>query len=203
MKTNRLDPEHIIASIPDENIFMYYDHCLEEDVYQGVYLKSDSYTCFFDWEFNADMYHIPELTLLNNKSHLLITFDKEDGGIYILEAHIVDLQTMKEIFIQSPNEILKENITVHDINYDTGEISFTYFGKEIFEDTEPQYLCPEIYSSIAYEEFYYFEVVNDSLSYTTFLVVSPSYSIGRIKINYIFKENRYQMDFWEYESHVR
>lgn len=55
----------------------------------------------------------------------------------------------------------------------------------------------------AYDAFCYFDVVNDSLSDTTFLVVSPSYSIGRIKINYIFKENQYQMDSWEYESHVK
>lgn len=55
----------------------------------------------------------------------------------------------------------------------------------------------------AYDALYYFDVVNDSLGDTTFLVVSPLDSIGRIKINYIFKENQYQRDSWEYESHVK
>lgn len=55
----------------------------------------------------------------------------------------------------------------------------------------------------AYDALCYFDVVNDSLSDTTFLVVSPLNSIERIKINYIFKENQYQRDSWEYESYVK
>ncbi len=199
-KIIELDSEQVIAFIPNENIFLYYDNCLGENLYQGVYLKSNSSICFFDWEFSADMYHIPELTLLNNKSHLLIEFVKEDDGLYVLESHIIDLRTMKEIVIQSPNEILKKSITIHSMNYDTGEVRFTCLDKEIFEYVDPQYLNFEIFPSISYDTFCFFEVINDSLIYTTFLQVSPSYSLGCIKINYIFKEYQYQMSFLDYIS---
>ncbi|MBO5179738.1 MAG: hypothetical protein J6B87_05275 [Clostridia bacterium] len=199
-KMIELDSEQVIVSIPDEKIFLYYDDCLGETLYQGVYLKSASSVCFFDWEFSADMYHIPELTLLDNKRHLLIEFVKEDDGLYIAEAHMIDLCTMKEIFIQSPSEILDKNINIHSINYETGEVRFTYLNKEVFEYIDPQYLNYEIFSSISYDTFCLLEVINDTLIYTTYLQVSPSYSMGAIKISYIFKDHQYQMDSLDYIS---
>ncbi|MBR4983097.1 MAG: hypothetical protein IKY94_11120 [Lachnospiraceae bacterium] len=57
-----------------ENISLYFDTSPEENSYHGAYIKTDSHISYYDWDFYADMYWMPELTLLHNNEHLLNPF---------------------------------------------------------------------------------------------------------------------------------
>lgn len=99
--------EHLLVSMEKENISLYFDTSPEENSYHGAYIKTDSHISYYDWDFYADMYWMPELTLLHNNEHLLIQFvDGHGTGVLISRAYMIDLATMEEILIQSPFEIL-------------------------------------------------------------------------------------------------
>ena len=96
--------EQLFASLPEEEIFFYYDelmeHIPESERYagQGIYLQIGPKLVFFDWEYTTDIYSPMELKLMNNEQHLAIIFNDNAGtGLHFSHIHIIDLETFEEI----------------------------------------------------------------------------------------------------------
>ena len=191
--------EHLLASIEEENISLYFDKSPEEYSYQGAYIKSNSNISYYAWDFYADMYWMPELTLLNNKEHLLVQFvDGYGTGILFSRAYIIDLATMKEIPIQSPFEILNTHLQVDEFNHETGILRFHYLDETVALEIDSDIFDIMAFDSVGYESLFRYEVKDDTLFFWTTLQVSPTYFLNNMAITYKFNGEIYQFDTMHY-----
>ncbi len=203
LKTN---PDHLIAEIPEKNLWIYYDEW-RDGRYHGIFIQKQvgeqtaGYS--YDWEFDAyaaDYNYFPEISLLHNKEHLLLHFTQGTGtGLFQTEAHILDLNTMKEITIQSPEEFLAEAIVPLDKNVETGELSFTHQGQFVSEVIPSDILAQENYT-IGYGGWFQYGVEEDTLVYTTALQFGPIHYFGDLTLNYAWKDGQYQVESTAYQS---
>lgn len=191
--------EHLLASMEEENISLYFDTSTEENSYHGAYIKSDSNISYYDWDFYADMYWMPELTLLNNKEHLLVQFvDGHGTGVLFSLAYIIDLATMEEIPIQSPFEILDTHLQVDEFNHETGVLRFHYLDETVALEIDSDIFDIMAFDSVGYESFFRYEIKDDTLFFWTTLQVSPTYFLNNMTITYKFENGEYQFDTMKY-----
>lgn len=193
------NPEHLLASMEKENISLYFDKSPEEYSYHGAYIKSDSNISYYDWDFYADMYWMPELTLLNNKEHLLVQFvDGHGTGVLFSRAYVIDLATMEEIPIQSPFEILDTHLQVDEFNHETGVLRFHYLDETVALEIDSDIFDIMAFDSVGYESFFRYEIKDDTLFFWTTLQVSPTYFLNNMTITYKFENGEYQFDTMKY-----
>ena len=191
--------EHLLACLEKENVSLYFDTSLEEGSYHGAYIKSDSNISYYDWDFYADMYWMPELTLLNNKEHLLVQFvDGHGTGVLFSRAYIIDLATMEEVPIQSPFEILDTHLQVDEFNHETGVLCFHYLDETVALEIDSDIFDIMAFDSIGYESLFRYEVKDDTLFFWTTLQVSPAYFLNNMTITYKFENGEYQFDTMKY-----
>lgn len=193
------NPEHLLASMEKENISLYFDKSPKEYSYHGAYIKSDSNISYYDWDFYADMYWMPELTLLNNKEHLLVQFvDGHGTGVLFSRAYIIDLATMEEVPIQSPFEILDTHLQVDEFNHETGVLRFHYLDETVALEIDSDIFDIMAFDSVGYESFFRYEIKDDTLFFWTTLQVSPTYFLNNMTITYKFENGEYQFDTMKY-----
>lgn len=136
--------EQLLASLPEEEIFFYYDelmkHIPESERYasQGIYLQIDPNLLFFDWKYTTDICSPMELKLINNRQHLAIIFNDNAGiSLHFSYIHIIDLETFEEIPVELLIKNLENHWIVHEFNHNTSFIQFEGFGKKFSLNVSP------------------------------------------------------------------
>lgn len=200
-----LSPDKLLASIPEQQIYLYYDKQIavptstEINNYHGAYLKIKSQTLYFPWEYQSDIYWPVELQLLNSDQHLAIRLVNDSGNFqFSSSVHIIDINTLQEIPVETLHENLKNHFIIEEFNPKNGSIRFHCLGKSISLDVEPHYFNIDIFPSISYDSDFLYDFSDTGLICTTNLWISPSFCIGKMKIIYSMEDNIYKMNSMEF-----
>ncbi len=205
IKGGAMNPEHMIAEFPEKQVWVYYDEWVD-GIYKGIEVSKEheGNRYHYEWYFDAhiaDSYYSPEAALIHGGEHLFIQFTQGTGsGLHQTEVHILDLESMEEIPVQSPEKLLLEELKTEEMNFETGEIRFSYQGKSVVEKVDPKELTEDISSAVGHGAIFRYQAENDQLSYTTALSASPSCFLGDLTLQYVYRDGSYQVESMSYES---
>lgn len=106
----------IIASIPEENIYLYannkkYENNKETSMYKGLLLSVNNRSKYFDWENIDIITDYPELYYLDltgdDKKELVVILSKGHGtGASSDSIHIIDPINFSEYKIENPSKTM-------------------------------------------------------------------------------------------------
>ena len=142
-------------------------------MYEGFLVENKGVKKSFDWESVYSPTFTPKVIAFDNKQHLLITTVKGEGtGLYIEEAHILELESLKETFIENPNEYIKKHIT-SKIQKD-GQVIVYLDYKEIGRDNLPKGIYEEnLFDKVAFGNIVRYEIHNEVLYVEIGSLVTP------------------------------
>lgn len=182
-----------VASIPDEGVALTAADI--DWTYKDFYLEVNGSKRYFDWKNVVNPSHAPKLLMMdiNNdgqKELIIILTTGYGTGVYISEAHVIDPETLIEVYVDNPNIVVlknvKTNITENEIEISTGDKK-TVINKDKL-NVEPGYKI----SAIGFGGICSFDVVENKLIVTMHGQISPACFIGTLTITYEFKDNMYQ-----------
>jgi hypothetical protein len=187
----------IIASIPEENIYLYAKENMERHRrYEDFTLVWGNQKKYFDW-INEHLFK-PELFLSDidndGKKELIIVLTQGHGtGILDTEPHVIEPETLKDVHIESPISIYLKNVRT----------AITPKGAEIIIKNKKSVVKLKSekknwFKDVGYGAMITWKVEDNHLVAGVSLQVSPSEFIGSVKITYIFKDKMYQVDKIEY-----
>lgn len=187
---------NILAEIPEKNIRLYYQS-EEAGMYKNLVLKIEDREKIFYWESVSSETYAPRLMLADlnedKQKDLIIILTKATGtGVNIQEVHVIDVDKLQEVAVESPMDIIKKNVKTKlsmeeieiTINKDTIKLGSEYI------DAAPE----NLFSDVAFGNIVNFEIEDNKLTAIVPGQISPSSFIGEVKILYAFQDNMYVMN---------
>lgn len=176
--------------------------------YKGFILEIKGERKYFDWENTVNPTYAPKMLYddINNdgKNELIIILTVATGtGVHIEEPHIITTDTFTEFIVESPQQIIIDNIKseITD-NKDYVNIQITV-GDENFSIIKEKAESVNWFSDVVFDNSRYYEIIDGHLTMSMGAQASPGMFIGEIKIIYAFdfKENIFEhetIEFTEY-----
>lgn len=195
----------IVADIPDEGIIL---NAIEKDgMYEDFTLEINGtkrFFGFFGWKNISNPTYAPKL-LLNDIDHdgkkelIVILTTGTGNGVKVTEAHIINPETLLEIYIDNPMAIILKNVKT---KITKNEVEITIGDQKTVLDIEKINIKPEnLFSNIVFNNIQFFEVINDELRVNMGAQISPTVFIGEVQISYILKDNMYQTSKIRFEKY--
>lgn len=188
----------IIASIPEQNIYLYGLNKDENtnNMYRNLILSINGVNRVFNWSNTASISHFPELYLndLNNdgKKELIVILHKGGGtGLCLDTAHVINPENFTEYKVENPLDIIKNNITTKIISPKKVQI---LLNGNILKTIETDEYYPDI-SKVYYNDWICYSVLQDNtFTVTVGIQIAPSNYIGSIVIDYSLKDGIFKAD---------
>lgn len=208
LSINNSENKVLLSEIPNEDISLYaLDSDEGKGVYEDILLNVKGKKKKFNWSVDSGLSFRPEFVLsdMNNdgKKELIIIITTGHGtGIYTKEAHIFKVDTLEEIQVQDPLEIISKNIKTKVYKDESNvKVCININGKEYMINSKK---LNEIYSeqnnkknfgdTLFFRDFIMYEVKNGKLIATVGGDIFFWNYIVNIKIEYKFADNRFVSD---------
>jgi hypothetical protein len=188
-----------VATIPKEGVIL--SAIERKGMYKDFILEVKGCKRFFNWENVSNATYAPELLLIDinhdKQKELIIILTTGTGtGVHVTEAHVINLETLIETYIDNPKAIILKNVKTK-IMENVVEITIgnqkTLINKDDF-DAKPE----NFFSNINFENISSFEVANDELKVNVGAQISIMDFVGEVQISYNYKDNMYQADRIEF-----
>ncbi len=191
-----------IASIPEENIYLYSFN-EDEGSFKGLILGINGVNKLFDWENCSVLGKWPELQYVDltgdNKKELAIRLDKGSGtGFIYTEIHIVNPSNFVEYKIENPLDIITNNVEVQIISEKeaTVKINDAVVANINLDNIPREYSggYPDTISKIYYDDVIDYYIEENTLKANVPARANPMQSIGYIEIDYSFKDTQFKVE---------
>lgn len=206
----------LLAAIPNEFIYLYaLDSDEGKGVYQEILLDVKGKQRIFNWIVDSGLSFRPGLILSDinndNKKELIVITTKWTGtGIHVEEVHIFNVDTLEEIKVQDPLDIIAKNVkTKVNKTKDTIDIKTNINGNETNIDGKA---INKLYNESLFKKkwrdnlyfgnYINYELTNGKLKANIGGQVFISY-VGEVKVEYKFKNNMLvanKIDFEVYDE---
>ena len=190
--TNNTEPFNIIASIPEENLHLYYGK--EEDVYfDDIYLSFQNKYLALSGNNLSNPAFAPSLTLFEADSNVAVVLIEEEGtGFFITNLHVIKLDDMLEIPYEEAIGYLDRNIS--SVIRDDG-IAVLDLGDKVieFHVAEIETLS-NLFDLIGYGGNIAYYINEDKIYCDIALQVSPACYLGYIQLEYCLEGDSYHVD---------
>lgn len=197
------DPPVVLAAIPKEYIYLYaLDSDEGKGVYQEILLDVKGKQKIFNWIVDSGLSFRPELILSDinndNKKELIVITTKWTGtGVHVEEVHIFNSDTLEEMKVQNPLDIIAENVkTKVNKAKDKVDINININGKETNIDGKHINMLynESVFKKHWRNDLYFgdninYEFTNGKLKATIGGQVSFISYVGEVKVEYNFKNN--------------
>lgn len=203
-QTEKQDEElYLIASIPEKDTFLY-SSLIEQGSYKNMMLKIGEKEKTYDWKTIKSDTFIPLLKYIDVsregvlKEDLGIILTITTGtGVYITDVHIINPNTMNEIEVDNPINVINDTITM-EITPQGVKIVIAgviyLIPNEFIASPKHWYSKPGVGGHIV------FELENNQLTARVGIQISPTIYIGTFKIYYTFIDNKYKITNIEYHQ---
>lgn len=212
-----IDTSVLLAAIPNEFIYLYaLDSDEGKGVYQEILLDVKGKQKIFNWIVDSGLSFRPQLILSDinndNKKELIVITTKWTGtGINVQEVHIFNIDTLEEIKVQDPLDIISKNVkTKVNKTKDTIDIKININGKEINIGGEH---INKIYNESLFKKRWRdnlffgnminYEFTNGKLKASIGGQVSFIAYVGEVKVEYKFENNMLVADKIDFEVYDR
>lgn len=182
-----------VAAVPDSGITL---SAVEEDgMYKDFTLEVKESKRFFDWKNVSNPSYAPKLLLSDvnhdGKQELAVILTTGTGtGVHVTEAHVLNPDTLAEIYIDNPKAIILKNVKT---SITDSQVEVTVDGQKTVIDKADLDIEPaHLFSDIGFDSICKFDVVNDELTANIGAQISPAGFIGYVQITYVLKDNMYQ-----------
>jgi len=189
--------KELIAGISEKNIFLYGIRNTNTEAFNKITVKVGSKEKIFDWVNTWNLIgYPPKLTLtdLNNdgKQELDIILTESFGSdIYLSSIHVLDINTLEEIPMDNPIEILRKivkskiegeylNINIQNEIYKVRLFDFTDTLTGLWYDVP-------IGNQVSYS------VEGNNIVARLSVHIKPPVSVGNIKLVYQYKDQRFHI----------
>ncbi len=198
-----------IASIPDEDIFLYPVESSKKDgLYKELILSINGVNKKFNWETIAKIEDSPELKYLDlntdGKKELVILLSRGGGTGSVRETiHIVNPENFIEYKIENPVNIIKDNVRTKILSKKEMEIELNGNIYNIKIDNVPKKLSgiyPNEISEIYYEDFIDYQIIDNTLSAIVGVEGDFLKYLGYIIIDYSFKDGEFKANKITFEE---
>ncbi len=168
----------------------------KDGVYYGFILEFKGNRKYFDWINVINPTYRPQLLYndVNNdgKKELIIILTTGYGtGVHIEKIHIINPNTLTEFDIETPDDIIKNNVKTKITSDENNvNIQITIGSKEttiIKKKSDAIYW----FDNVAFRNSYHYEVISNKLMIRILAQVSPGGSIGEIQATYVFDNGKY------------
>ena len=190
-----------VASLPKQNIFLYPVQEAENGMYKNFVLKIEDKEKLFYWENISNETYAPRLTLVDlnkdKKRELVLILTTATGtAVDIERVHVIDINTLKEIKVESPIDIIQNNVKT---KLSTKEVEIVVDGHTIILDDKYMQIEPQnLFKDVFFGNIINFMIKDDKLNAVIPAQISPTSFIGEVKIIYTFQGNMYVMNSIEF-----
>lgn len=210
---DNIDPPVLLAAIPKEYIYLYaLDSDEGKGVYQEILLDVKGKQKIFNWIVDSGLSFRPELILSDinndNKKELIVITTKWTGtGVHVEEVHIFNIDTLDEIKVQDPLDIITENVKTKvnktkdrvDINININGKETNIGGKHINMLYNESLLKKHWSNALYFVNNINYELTNGKLKATIGGQVSFISYVGEVKVEYKFENNMLVADKIDFE----
>lgn len=207
----------LLAAIPNEFIYLYsLDSDEGKGVYQEILLDVKGKQKIFNWIVDSGLSFRPQLILsdINNdsKKELIVITTKWTGtGINVQEVHIFNIDTLEEIKVQDPLDIISKNVkTKVNKTKDIIDIKININGKEtnIGGENINMIYNESLFKKRWRDNLYFgnminYEFTNGKLKASIGGQVSFIAYIGEVKVEYKFENNMLVANKIDFEVYDR
>lgn len=169
MNDNKMESIDQIEKITEDKFMLENDGVkissiktnIESGMYEGFLVKYNGKEKTFNWESIDFPSFTPKVTIFDHRQYLLITTVSGKGtGLYLEEAHVLETESLNDIFIENPNEYIEKHIT-SKIQKD-GQVIVFLDGKEIGRDNLMEGISEEnLFDSVGFGNIIKYEIKKD------------------------------------------
>ena len=214
---DNIDTSVLLAAIPNEFIYLYaLDSDEGKGVYQEILLDVKGKQKIFNWIVDSGLSFRPQLILSDinndNKKELIVITTKWTGTeINVQEVHIFNIDTLEEIKVQDPLDIIAKNVkTKVNKTKDTIDIKININGKETNIDGKninmlynESLFKKHWRDNIYFGNYINYELTNGKLKASIGGQVSFITYVGEVKVEYKFENNMLVADKIDFEIYDR
>ncbi|WP_156456535.1 hypothetical protein [Abyssisolibacter fermentans] len=182
----------LIASIEDEDIFLYGKHTAP--AYKGMKLVIGEKSKIFNWRCSFN--RTPELVSVDlnsdeKKELVIIRTDGFGTGIHNGKINVLDRDSLDEIYVVSPIEIINKNIKSQ---LSLENIKLAIGNETISLKTSDYTKGKEIYNSIEFGSEIYYLIEDKHIKSVVSAQIAHGAYIGYIIINYKYENSQFVLD---------
>lgn len=201
--TNADTRPKIIASIPEEKIYLYALN--EQDGwYKGIVLSINGVNKFFNWKAVTfpgwNTLHYLDLNNDNKKELVVMLTQNKGTGMFRNTVHIINPENFSEYKVKDALDIVYDNIDIRILSKKEMEIMIndTIYNAKILKSTRPS----EIEKTF-FHNFIEYYIEDNKLKAKVGIEVQFLSYIGNIIIDYEFKDDEFKIDKIAFEGNPK
>lgn len=187
-------PVKVIASIPEENIYLYALNEVD-GMYKGLVLSVKGKNKFFEWDSTTELAFLPKLyyTDLTNdkKKELIVTCYIDHGtGIAKQDVYIINTENLTEYKIENPLKSIKNNVQtkiLQDKRETQIKINNNINNVKIEADIDNK-----LFENVCYGSIVKYKIKDDTLICSLIAEAGISIFVGYIDIHYSFQDGEFK-----------